>query len=273
LVERAEAKALTERDLIPSEAITVVLSEKGWIRHAKGYDVAPTSLSYTLGDNSLAYARGKSNLPAILIGSDGRSYALESHSLPSARSQGEPVTGRLNLTPGTNLRQVLMADDEQMWLMGSDAGYGFICKSTDMVSKNKSGKALLTVPEKAKVMAPQPISNLDTDEILVITNEGRMLLFPIKDLPQLCKGKGNKIINIPSARSKSREEFLSQLIVLPQGEQVMLHAVMRKMGFKASDLDNFRGERGRRGTRLPRGLQNVTRLEITSTAQASDSPE
>ncbi|CAG18887.1 DNA topoisomerase IV subunit A [Photobacterium profundum] len=273
LVERAEAKALTERDLIPSEAITVVLSEKGWIRHAKGYDVDPTSLSYKSGDNYLAHARGKSNLPAILIGSDGRSYALESHSLPSARSQGEPVTGRLNLTPGTNLRQVLMADDEQMWLMGSDAGYGFICKSTDMVSKNKSGKALLTVPEKAKVMAPQPISNLDTDEILVITNEGRMLLFPIKDLPQLGKGKGNKIINIPSARSKSREEFLSQLIVLPQGEQVTIHAGKRKMGLKASDLDNFRGERGRRGTMLPRGLQNVTRLEITSTAQASDSPE
>lgn len=273
LVERAEARALTERDLIPSEAITVVLSEKGWIRHAKGYDVDPSSLSYKSGDNYLAHARGKSNLPAILIGSDGRSYALESHSLPSARSQGEPVTGRLNLTPGTNLRQVLMADDEQMWLMGSDAGYGFICKSSDMVSKNKSGKALLTVPEKAEVMAPQPISNLDTDEILVITNEGRMLLFPIKDLPQLSKGKGNKIINIPSARSKSREEFLSQLIVLPQGEQVTIHAGKRKMGIKASDLDNFRGERGRRGTMLPRGLQNVTRLEITSTAQASDSAE
>ncbi|PSW02647.1 DNA topoisomerase IV subunit A [Photobacterium lipolyticum] len=273
LVERAEAKALTERDLIPSEAITVVLSEKGWIRHAKGHDVDPSSLSYKSGDNYLAHARGKSNLPAILIGSDGRSYALESHSLPSARSQGEPVTGRLNLTPGTNMRQVLMAEDEQMWLMGSDAGYGFICKSTDMVSKNKSGKALLTVPENSAVMPPQPIFDLNNDEILAITNEGRMLLFPIKDLPQLGKGKGNKIINIPAARSKSREEFLSQLVVLPQGCQVTLHAGKRKLGLKQTDLDNFRGERGRRGTMLPRGLQRVTRLEVTSNTQPSANTE
>ncbi|MDX1303403.1 DNA topoisomerase IV subunit A [Photobacterium sp.] len=273
LVEREEAKALTERDLIPSEAITVVLSEKGWIRHAKGHDVDPSSLSYKSGDNYLAHARGKSNLPAILIGSDGRSYALESHSLPSARSQGEPVTGRLNLTPGTTMRQVLMAEDEQMWLMGSDAGYGFICKSTDMVSKNKSGKALLTVPENSAVMPPQPIFDLNNDEILAITNEGRMLLFPIKDLPQLGKGKGNKIINIPAARSKSREEFLSQLVVLPQGCQVTLHAGKRKLGLKQTDLDNFRGERGRRGTMLPRGLQRVTRLEVTSNEQPSGNTE
>lgn len=267
LVERAEAKALTERDLIPSEAITVVLSEKGWIRHAKGHDVDPGSLSYKSGDNYLVHARGKSNLPAILIGSDGRSYALESHSLPSARSQGEPVTGRLNLTPGTNIRQLLMAEDEQMWLMGSDAGYGFICKSADMLSKNKSGKALLTVPENAEVMPPQPIFDLNNDAILAITNEGRMLLFPIKDLPQLGKGKGNKIINIPAARSKSREEFLAQLVVLPAGGHVTLHAGKRKLGLKPSDLAHFCGERGRRGTMLPRGLQRVTRLEVISEAR------
>jgi topoisomerase-4 subunit A len=160
LVERAEAKAMTERDLIPSETITVVLSEKGWIRHAKGHDVDPNTLNYKSGDNYLAHARGKSNQPAIFLGSDGRSYALESHSLPSARSQGEPITGRLNLTPGTHMRQVMMADDDQLWLMASDAGYGFICKSSDMVSKNKSGKALLTVPEKSLVLPPQPIERL-----------------------------------------------------------------------------------------------------------------
>ncbi|MGF1731937.1 DNA topoisomerase IV subunit A [Photobacterium kasasachensis] len=262
LVERAEAKALTERDLVPSEAITVVLSEKGWIRHAKGHEVDPTSLSYKSGDGYLAHARGKSNLPAIFLGTDGRSYALESHSLPSARSQGEPITGRLNLTPGSSMRQVMMADDDQLWLMGSDAGYGFICKTTDMVSKNKSGKALLTVPENAEVMAPQPINDIDSDEILAITNEGRMLLFPIKDLPQLGKGKGNKIINIPAARSKAREEFLSQLIVLPASGHVTIYAGKRKLGLKPSDLENFRGERGRRGSLLPRGLQRVTRMEV-----------
>ncbi|MGF1700629.1 DNA topoisomerase IV subunit A [Photobacterium makurazakiensis] len=262
LVEREEAKALTERDLIPSEAITVVLSEKGWIRHAKGHEVDPSTLNYKSGDSFLAHARGKSNQPAIFLGSDGRSYALESHTLPSARSQGEPITGRLNLTPGTQMCQVMMSEDEQLWLMGSDAGYGFICKGSDMVSKNKNGKALLTVPESAEVMPPQPILDINNDDILAITNEGRMLLFPIKDLPQLGKGKGNKIINIPAARSKSREEFLSQLVVLPHGSTLTLHAGKRKLGLKPSDLENFRGERGRRGSMLPRGLQRVTRMEI-----------
>ncbi|PSW15173.1 DNA topoisomerase IV subunit A [Photobacterium sanctipauli] len=270
LVEREEAKALTERDLIPSEAITVVLSEKGWIRHAKGHEVDPSGLSYKSGDGYMAHARGKSNQPAVFLGSDGRSYALESHSLPSARSQGEPITGRLNLTPGSQMRQVMMSEDDQLWLMGSDAGYGFICKGADLVSKNKNGKALLTVPESAEVMAPQQISNIDTDEILAITNEGRMLLFPIKDLPQLSKGKGNKIINIPAARSKAREEFLSQLVVLPQNSTLTLYAGKRKLGLKPSDLENFRGERGRRGSMLPRGLQRVTRMEVESPESASE---
>ncbi|WP_256383278.1 DNA topoisomerase IV subunit A [Photobacterium toruni] len=270
LVERAEAKAMTERDLIPSETITVVLSEKGWIRHAKGHDVDPSTLNYKSGDNYLAHARGKSNQPAIFLGSDGRSYALESHSLPSARSQGEPITGRLNLTPGTNMRQVMMAEDDQLWLMASDAGYGFICKSSDMVSKNKSGKALLTVPEKSLVLPPQPIADINNDQIMAITNEGRMLLFPIKDLPQLGKGKGNKIINIPSARSKAREEFLSYLMVISADTHVTLYAGKRKLGLKPSDLDNFRGERGRRGSMLPRGLQRVTDIEIDSPQTMAD---
>ncbi|MCD9527349.1 DNA topoisomerase IV subunit A [Photobacterium carnosum] len=270
LVERAEAKAMTERDLIPSETITVVLSEKGWIRHAKGHDVDPNTLNYKSGDNYLAHARGKSNQPAIFLGSDGRSYALESHSLPSARSQGEPITGRLNLTPGTHMRQVMMADDDQLWLMASDAGYGFICKSSDMVSKNKSGKALLTVPEKSLVLPPQPIADINKDQIMAITNEGRMLLFPIKDLPQLGKGKGNKIINIPSARAKAREEFLSYLTVITVDSHVTLYAGKRKLGLKPSDLENFRGERGRRGSMLPRGLQRVTDIEIDSPQTATD---
>ncbi|MGF1693030.1 DNA topoisomerase IV subunit A [Photobacterium kagoshimensis] len=264
LVEREEAKALTERDLIPSEIITVVLSDKGWIRHAKGHDVDPSTLSYKSGDNYLAHARGKSNQPAVFLGTDGRSYALESHSLPSARSQGEPITGRLNLTAGSHVRQVLMSEDEQMWLMSSDAGYGFICKGSDMVSKNRNGKALLTVPESALVLPPQPVTDLDSDDVLVITNEGRMLMFPVKDLPQLSKGKGNKIINIPAARSKAREEMVAHMIILPANSHITLHAGKRKLGLKPSDLDNFRGERGRRGAMLPRGLQRVTEMEISA---------
>lgn len=262
LVERAEAKALTERDLVPSEAITVVLSDKGWIRHAKGHEVDPSSLNYKSGDSYLAHARGKSNLPAVFMGSNGRSYALESHTLPSARSQGEPITGRLNVTAGSQIRHVVMGEEDQVWLVGSDAGYGFVCKGSDMLSKNKSGKALLTLPENSEVMVPETVASFDNDEILAITNEGRMLLFPMKDLPQLSKGKGNKIINIPAARSKAREEFLSHLMSIPKGASLTLYAGKRKLGLKPADLDNFRGERGRRGSLLPRGLQRVTSIEV-----------
>ena len=262
LVERAEAKALTERDLVPSEPITVVLSEKGWIRHAKGHEVDPEGLNYKSGDKYLASARGKSNQQAVFLGSDGRSYSLESHSLPSARSQGEPITGRLNINAGSSIRQVVMGDDDQLWLVGSDAGYGFVCKGSDLLSKNKSGKALVNLPQASEVMLPSPIEDLETNEILAITNQGRMLLFPIKDLPQLSKGKGNKIINIPSAKAKEREEFVSHLMAIPQGTTLTLYAGKRKLGLKPADLDNFRGERGRRGGLLPRGLQRVTRIDI-----------
>ncbi|CAM2869259.1 DNA topoisomerase IV subunit A [Vibrio diazotrophicus] len=274
LVEREEAKALTERDLMPSELITVVLSEKGWIRHAKGHDVDGTSLSYKSGDAYLAQASGKSNQQAVFFGSDGRSYSLESHTLPSARGQGEPITGRLNVAEGTTIRQVIMGEEDQLWLVGSDAGYGFVCKGTDLLSKNRSGKALVNLPENAEIMEPQAVINLETDEILTITNLGRMLLFPIKDLPQLGKGKGNKIINIPAAKAKSRDEVVSHLIALPSGASVTLYAGKRKLGLKPSDLDNFRGERGRRGGLLPRGLQRVTEIEIdTSNIEASSESE
>lgn len=270
LIERAESKALTERDLVPSEAITVVLSEKGWVRHAKGHDVDCQSLSYKSGDQYLAHACGKSNQQVVFLGSDGRSYSLEAHSLPSARSQGEPITGRLNITEGSSIRQVVMGEEDQLWLVGSDAGYGFVCKGGELLSKNRSGKALVNLPENSEVMTPQAIGNLESDDILAITNQGRMLLFPIKDLPQLTKGKGNKIINIPAAKSKDREEFVSHLISLPQGSAITLYAGKRKLGLKASDLENFRGERGRRGSLLPRGLQRVTAIEIESELSDSD---
>lgn len=264
LIVRAEARAMTEKDLLPNEPITVVLSEKGWVRHAKGHEVDGSTLNYKSGDKFLASARGKSNQQAVFLGSDGRSYSLESHTLPSARSQGEPITGRLNISTGTNIRQVLMGDDDQLWLVGSDAGYGFVCKGSDLLSKNRSGKALVNLPQAAEILLPSSISDLDSDEILAVTNQGRMLMFAIKDLPQLSKGKGNKIINIPSAKAKSREEFVSHLMAIPAGATVTLYAGKRKLGLKPSDLENFRGERGRRGAMLPRGLQRVTSIEIES---------
>lgn len=271
LVERAEAKALTERDLIPSEPITVVLSEKGWIRHAKGHEVNVEGLNYKSGDQYLAHAIGKSSQPAIFLGSDGRSYSLESHSLPSARSQGEPITGRLNISAGSQVQHVIMSEDEQLWLVGSDAGYGFVCKGSDMLSKNRSGKALVTLPQNAHIIMPSPIYDIESDEILAITNQGRMLLFPMKDLPQLGKGKGNKIINIPAAKAKEREEFVSHLIALPQGCAVTLYAGKRKLGLKESDLEHFRGDRGRRGSLLPRGLQRISRIDIDKPDTQSES--
>ncbi|MCG6231051.1 DNA topoisomerase IV subunit A [Vibrio furnissii] len=273
LVEREEAKALTERDLMPSEAITVVLSEKGWIRHAKGHEVDCEGLNYKAGDNYLAHACGKSNQQAVFLGSDGRSYSLESHTLPSARGQGEPITGRLNVAEGTSIRQVVMGEEDQLWLVGSDAGYGFVCKGTDLLSKNRSGKALVNLPENAEVMAPQAVNDLESDEILAITNQGRMLLFPIKDLPQLGKGKGNKIINIPAAKAKAREEVVSHLMALPKGVTITLYAGKRKLGLKPADLDNYRGERGRRGGLLPRGLQRVTRIDLDVDGQVSSEEE
>ncbi len=266
LVERSEAKALTERDLLPSEAITVVISEKGWIRHAKGHEVDVEGLNYKSGDKYLAHARGKSNQQAVFLGSDGRSYSLESHSLPSARSQGEPITGRLNIAAGTSIRQVVMGEEEQLWLVGSDAGYGFVCKGSDLLSKNRSGKALVNLPQGSELVSPTPVADIASDEILAITNQGRMLLFPIKDLPQLGKGKGNKIINIPGAKAKAREEIVSHLLAIPTGVSITLYAGKRKLGLKAADLDNFRGERGRRGGMLPRGLQRVTRIEVEQAA-------
>lgn len=273
LVEREEAKALTERDLMPSEAITVVLSEKGWIRHAKGHEVDGEGLNYKAGDNYLAHACGKSNQQAVFLGSDGRSYSLESHTLPSARGQGEPITGRLNVAEGTSIRQVVMGEEDQLWLVGSDAGYGFVCKGSDLLSKNRSGKALVNLPENAEIMAPQAVNDLESDEILAITNQGRMLLFPIKDLPQLGKGKGNKIINIPAAKAKAREEVVSHLMALPKGVTITLYAGKRKLGLKPADLDNYRGERGRRGGLLPRGLQRVTRIDLDVDGQVSSEEE
>jgi topoisomerase-4 subunit A len=265
IVERNEAKALSEKDLVPSEAVTVVVSEKGWARCAKGHDIDAKALSYKAGDEYLCSARGRSNRPVVFIDSSGRAYTTDAHTLPTARSQGEPLTGRFNLSAGENFEQTLMADDDTNYLLSCDAGYGFVGKFSDMISKNKNGKALLSLPVNAKVITPQPIADIDNALVLAITTEGRMLVFPIKDLPVLSKGKGNKIINISSARAKAREEFVTLLEVINSQDAVTLHAGKRKLTLKPSDIEHYRGERGRRGNKLPRGLQRVDRVEVEST--------
>jgi topoisomerase-4 subunit A len=264
IIERNESKALSEKDLVPSEAVTVVISEKGWARCAKGHDIDPKALSYKAGDEFLCSALGRSNCPVVFIDSSGRAYTTDAHTLPSARSQGEPLTGRFNLTTGDNFVHSLMADDDADYLLSSDAGYGFVGKFSDMISRNKNGKALLSLPANAKVIIPKPLHNIEMALVLAISTEGRMLVFPVKDLPVLSKGKGNKIINISSARSKAREEYVTLLEVISVQDSVTLHAGKRKLTLKASDIEHYRGERGRRGNKLPRGLQRVDRIEIES---------
>ena len=271
IVERGEAKALSEKDLVPSEPVTVVVSEKGWARCAKGHDIDPVQMSYKAGDTYLCSAKGRSNRPVVFIDTSGRAYATDAHGLPTARSQGEPLTGRFNIAAGESFTQAVMADDQSKYLLSSDAGYGFVGAFSDMVSRNKNGKALLSLPANAKVLAPMPIGNLDENLCLTITSEGRMLVFPVKDLPVLSKGKGNKIINIASARAKAREEFVTLMAVILPTDSVTLHAGRRKLTLKAVDIEHYRGERGRRGNKLPRGLQRVDSIEVeTSVSDLSE---
>jgi len=255
LVEREEAKAISESEMTPAEPVTVILSEMGWVRCAKGHDIDPEGLSYKAGDKYLAHACGKSNQPVIFIDSTGRSYALDPLSLPSARSQGEPLTGKLTLPAGAAIEQVIMEPEKQELLMASDAGYGFICKFEDLIARNKAGKALISLPENAKVLKPETLS--ESASLLVsLTSAGRMLIFPVRDLPALSKGKGNKIISIPAANAKARSELLVKLFLISEQASLEFHSGKRKITLKPEDLQKFRAERGRKGSQLPRGLHS-----------------
>ncbi|MGE6993391.1 DNA topoisomerase IV subunit A [Pseudomonas sp. NPDC047961] len=262
IVARAEARALSENELLPAEPVTVVISEKGWARCAKGHDIDATGLSYKAGDGFKAAAAGRSNQYAVFIDSTGRSYSLPAHSLPSARGQGEPLTGRLTPPPGAGFECVLLPDDESLYVIASDAGYGFVVKGEDLQAKNKAGKALVSLPAGARVVAPRPLKSRDQDWLAAVTTEGRLLVFPVRDLPQLGKGKGNKIIGIPGDRVASREEYLTDLAVLPEGGTLVLQAGKRTLSLKSDDLEHYKGERGRRGNKLPRGFQRVDALLV-----------
>lgn len=262
IVERGEAQAFSELDLLSNDPVTVVLSEKGWIRSAKGHDIDPAALNYKSGDGFKFAVRGKSNQNVILLDSTGRSYAMAAHTLPSARGQGEPVTGRLNAPSGAVFEGALMGDSEERVLVASDAGYGFVAKLGDLYTKNKSGKALLTLPKGGQVMPPIAVTDPANDLLAAISNEGRLLVFPLTELPELARGKGNKIMNIPSARVQAREEFMVSVQVISAGQQLVIYSGKRHTTLKASDLDHYRGERGRRGNKLPRGFQKVDSVAI-----------
>ncbi|WP_438958237.1 DNA topoisomerase IV subunit A [Porticoccus sp.] len=262
LVRREEARAFSETELLVSEPVTVVLSEKGWIRAAKGHDVDGASLSYKSGDRFLCAARGRSNQSVVLLDSTGRTYSLAVHNLPSARGQGEPVTGRLNPPSGAGFVSVIMGDDSQQVLMATDAGYGFMANLADLHSKNRAGKTTLTIPKGGRVIKPVAISDRENSLVVAVSNEGRMLAFPLAELPRLARGKGNKILSIPSSRVQSREEFMVAVAVVTPAQQLLVFSGKRHLNIRASDLEHYRGERGRRGNKLPRGFQKVDRVEV-----------
>ncbi|MFW3898542.1 DNA topoisomerase IV subunit A [Pseudomonas bharatica] len=262
IVARAEAKALSENELMPTEPVTVVLSEKGWVRCAKGHDIDATGLAYKAGDGFKVAAAGRSNQFAVFIDSTGRSYSLPAHKLPGARGHGEPLTGHLKPPPGAVFECVLMPDDEALYVVASDAGYGFVVKGEDLQAKVTAGKALLSLPNGARVLAPRPVSDREQNWLAAVTTEGRLLVFKISDLPQLGKGKGNKIIGIPGDRVASREEYVTDMAVLSDGATLVLQAGKRTLSLKGEDLEHYKGERGRRGNKLPRGFQRVDALLV-----------
>ena len=262
LVARAEAKAMTEADLTPTESVTVVLSSLGWVRCAKGHDVDGTGLQYKAGDQFLVQANGKSNQQAVFLDTTGRSYAQSAHKLPSARGQGDPLTGYFNPPAGAQFIQVLMGVPEQLFLMGSDLGYGFVGKLDDMITKNKAGKALISLPGKAKVLAPVQVQGQAEELIAIATHQGRMLVFPVSELPILAKGKGNKLIGINSQDAKSRSDYIVAWTTLAPGQELLLHAGKKYLRLAYQDLDEYRGERGRRGKHLPKGYQKVSAFSI-----------
>ena len=262
LVVREEAQAFSETELIGSEPVTVVISEAGWVRAAKGHDLDPESLAYKSGDKLKFAAKGKSNQSAVFLDSTGRAYTIPAHTLPSARGQGEPLTGRVNPLSGASFEGLLIGEISSYYLLASDAGYGFITKMENFLSKNRSGKAVLKVPKGGKVLAPAPIADIKESEVVSISNEGRMLMFKLKDLPELAKGKGNKIINIPSARVAERIEFVVAIAVMTANQRLFIYSGKRHISLGMQDLEHYRGERGRRGNKLPRGFQKVDKVEV-----------
>lgn len=262
IVHRAAAEAMDESELTPSEPVTVVLSEKGWVRAAKGHEINAAELNYKSGDSYQHAARMRSNQQAIFLDSSGRSYSLAAHTLPSARGQGEPLTGRFSPPAGASFVSVLNGDPDAWWLMASDAGYGFRVQGKDLLANKKAGKAALTLPKGSKVLQPSVITDATTDRVVAVTSEGRMLVIPSEDLPAMSRGKGNKIIGIPAANVADRSEYVVGVLVVPEGGKIRIHSGKRYINLKASDLNAYEGERGRRGNKLPRGFQKVDALEL-----------
>jgi topoisomerase-4 subunit A len=251
--------------------VTVVLSANGWVRAARGHDIDPESLAYKPGDCFLSAARGKSNQSAVFLDTAGRTYALEAHSLPSARGQGEPITARFALPPGARFVSVAIGPENQQHLLASDFGYGFLTEMGNLQSKNQKGKAVLKVPEGAGALPSQAVDDAAHQQLAALTSAGYLLVLALKDLPVLPKGKGNKIIQIPRKKLAEREEVLKHLIVFNPQDSLVIRSGKRSFKLTPDNLRNYVAERGRRGKKLPRGFRSVDRVEREA-APGEDKP-
>lgn len=259
LVTRKEAQALKQEEILPTEPITVVLSNKGWVRTAKGHEVDPHTLNYKAGDYLQAASIGRSNQLAVFIDSTGRSYSLPAHTLPSARGQGEPLTGRLNPPPGGIFISVMIGEPNEKWVLVSTAGYGFIVTLENLYSKNRAGKAVLNLSQDAKPLLPGKVINLENDYIALVTDTGHLLIFALSELPELSKGKGNKLMSLAN---KEFPERIVDFVILNNNQSLVIHTENKPLTLKPNAWQDYIGERTRRGNLLPRNSRKVKSLTI-----------
>jgi topoisomerase-4 subunit A len=262
LVAREAAQALKQEDLAPSEPVTIVLSKSGWVRLAKGHEIDPATLSYRAGDEFQHSARGRSNEQAVFLDTAGRAYALPAHSLPSARGLGEPLSSKFSPPDGASFLYCLAGDGQQKILLASSFGYGFVTALENLHSRMRAGKAVISLPAGAVPLTPAVIDTPSSSTIVCVSSDGYMLAFPLAEVPELAKGKGNKLINVPPKRLKSGDERVIGLIVISEKDEILVWAGQRYLRMAAKDIDHFRGDRAMRGRKLPRGFQHVTRIEL-----------
>jgi topoisomerase-4 subunit A len=266
LVQRQAAQAIDEATLVSNEPVTVILSEKGWIRTAKGHEIDPTTLSYKAGDTFLAMARGKSTQLAVFLDSTGRTYAIPAHTLPSARGQGEPLTGRLRPPDGASFVGLMLGNPDDLYVLATDVGYGFVTTLNDLYTRQRAGKVVLTLPPGGKVLPPMPIQAHEdnTDDLLaVVSNAGRLLIFPLAQLPRLARGKGYKLISLAANGTAEHREAVVALTCFQATQPITLYCGQRHWTLKPGDVARYTRTRGRRGARLPRGFQRVDRLDTS----------
>jgi topoisomerase-4 subunit A len=241
--------------------VTVVLSTGGWVRSAKGHDIEPRALSYKSGDAFQSLARGRSLQPAVFIDSTGRTYSLPAHSLPSARGQGEPLSGRLDPPDGAKFAGVMIGEPEDLWLLASDAGYGFTARLRELITDRRAGKTVLNVPENAQVLAPAPVPSAES-LVAVVSSQGKLLAFAASEVPEMPRGKGNKLYDIPSKKAAARAELMTAVAVVPPKATLVLWSGEQRKVLEWRDLQDYVGERAQRGAVLRRGWpRNIDRLE------------